>query len=64
MTQALIKVEIGIVYRELCTPKDQEFEDFFPLFKRLSIEQVHVRYTKERSVEVVCIVHWCTNKSL
>ena len=33
MTQAMIKVGIGVVHREICTPESQEFEEFFQLFK-------------------------------
>ena len=47
MTQPLIKVGIGVGHREICTPRDQKFEEFFQLFKRLPIEQVDVQYTKE-----------------
>ena len=47
MTKPFIKVGIGVGHREICTPGNQKFEEFFQLFKRLPIEQVDVQYTKE-----------------
>ena len=47
MTPRLIKIGVGTLHREVCTPDNQEFQEFFQLFKRLPVERVDVQYTRE-----------------
>jgi hypothetical protein len=47
MSPTLIKLGIGTLHNEICTPDNKEFIDFFQVFKRIPIERVDVQYTKE-----------------